>query len=160
LLGLACKEFKANPTIIEVNRHKLSRIREFCEKAKIELNPVSLNRFDVVVNAAPDPEIFLKAIPKIRSSGFFCIFSGFMCEKNFSTNLLNEVHYRQLMVTGAYGNTIAQMQTALKVFQKNVALARLLIDRQILLDEVAEVFVDILSGKALKFVVNVEEKSV
>jgi threonine dehydrogenase-like Zn-dependent dehydrogenase len=158
LMGLACKYFGAEPFIIEKNPEKLKLVTEFCKKAEIQIaDAVAFEKFDVAVNAAPDPDTLLDGITKLKPDGKFCIFSGFTKDVSIPTDLLNEVHYRQLTIVGAYGSTKQQMKTALRILENNAETVRLLIQRIINLEEVPSVLPEILHGQVLKYVVDLQK---
>jgi threonine dehydrogenase-like Zn-dependent dehydrogenase len=73
------------------------------------------------------------------------------------SELLNEVHYRQLTLIGAYGSTKRQMKLALKIIETNTQTLRLLIDKIIPLESVPLVLPEILLGQSLKYVVDLSE---
>jgi len=129
-----------------------------CAKADIRVsNTVAFDKFDVAVNAAPVPDTLLDGIHKLNKGGRYCLFSGFIKNVNIPSGLLNEVHYRQLTITGAYGSTKRQMETALKILETNVQTVRLLIHKIINLESVPEALPEILSGQVLKYVVDLQK---
>lgn len=154
LLGLASKHFGAYPLIIERNPEKIELVSRFCEATDIPISgTVSGEGFDAAINAAPDPNTLVDGVAKLKSGGKFCLFSGFTGKNPLSTDLLNEVHYRQLALVGGYGSTKRQMELALKIFESNPESIKLLIQRIIKLEEVPAVLPEILHGQTLKYVV-------
>lgn len=115
------------------------------------------NNFDVAINASPDPETFLDGLPRLHAGGKYCLYSGFTKNVRITTELLNEVHYRQLTLIGAYGSTKKQMETALKVLENNPHNVSLLIQEIITLEDVPIVLPKILAGQAMKYVVNLQK---
>jgi len=158
LLGLACRYYHASPFVLEKNPEKIKLVAQFCKKANIPIseNADAFDKFDVTINATSDPTTFLDGLLKLAPGGKYCIFSGFTKDVNISSELLNEIHYRQLTVVGAYGSTKRQMETALKIFEVNPKLIKLLIHRIIKLEDVPFVLPEILLGQSLKYVVNLE----
>lgn len=157
MLGLACKFFGATPLIVEKDPKKCEKVGRFCKSADICLSDiVSSESFDVVINAAPDPNILFEGLLKLNDGGRFCLFSGFTKNVNISSDLLNEVHYRQLIIIGAYGSTKRQMEIALKILESNVQTIRLLIHKIIDLESVPLMLSEILHGQALKYVVDLQ----
>ncbi|MDR2203326.1 MAG: alcohol dehydrogenase catalytic domain-containing protein, partial [Nitrososphaerota archaeon] len=128
MLGLACKHFGADLVIVEKNPEKVEKVALFCKKANIPIvsNAAGLDKIEVVINASPDPELLSDGILRLNAGGKFCIFSGFTKNVNFSSDLLNEVHYRQLALIGAYGSTKKQMEMALKILEQNAKNLKLL----------------------------------
>lgn len=157
LLGLACKAFGAEPFIVEKNPEKIKLSTAFCKEANLTIsNDVPCGLFDVAINAAPDSDTFSEGLTKLKSGGKFCLFSGFTKNGSLSADLMNEVHYRQLAVVGAYGSTKRQMETALKILEKNHTTIKLLIHKIINLEEVPSALPEILAGVALKYIVNLQ----
>jgi threonine dehydrogenase-like Zn-dependent dehydrogenase len=156
LLALACKHHGAEPFVVEKSPEKMSLAAKFCKKAEVSTSSAPPSEaFDVAINAASDLNTFTAGIAKLKAGGKFCLFSGFTSKDTLQAELLNEVHYRQLTVVGAYGSTKRQMQTALEIFANNPETIRLLIHRVIGLEDVPFVLPEILRGQALKFVVKI-----
>lgn len=158
LLGLACLYYHAAPFILEKNPEKIKLVAHFCKKTDIPISDTatSFDKFDVAINAAPDSTTFLDGISKLNAGGKYCLFSGFTKNVPIPTDLLNEIHYRQLTIVGAYGSTKRQMEIALKIFENNPQIIKLLIHRIIKLEDVPFVLSEVLLGQALKYVVNLK----
>jgi len=157
MLGLACKYWGAEPFIVETNLEKLETAARFCGKADIRIaDTADSGKFDVAINAAPDPNTLSEGVLKLNAGGKYCLFSGFTKNAGVPCDLLNEVHYRQLTIIGAYGSTKRQMETALKILERNVQAVGLLIHKIISLEAVPSVFSEILSGRVLKYVVDLQ----
>ena len=157
MLGLVCKYFGAEPFIVENNFKKFERVAQFCRKADLHVSKtVTCDSFDAVINAAPDPNILSEGILKLNVGGKYCLFSGVTKNVSVPSDLLNEVHYRQLTVVGAYGSTKRQMEVALKILESNVQTVGLLIHKIINLEAVPSVLPEVLRGQALKYVVDVQ----
>ena len=77
-----------------------------------------------------------------------------MMHPQASASLLNEVHYRQLKVVGAYGCTRRQMGRSLGIIQAHGKALALLIEERITLEAVPSALPKILLGQALKIVVD------
>lgn len=161
MLGLASKFFGATPVVVEKDPEKREKVLPFCKSADIYLSDiVAFESFDVVVNAAPDPNILSEGLLRLNAGGKFCLFSGFTKNVNLPSDLLNEAHYRQLNIIGAYGSTKRQMEIALKILEANVHTIRLLIHEVIGLESVPLVLSEILQGQALKYVVDLQKGEV
>ena len=157
MIGLVCKYFGAEAFIVENNLEKLERVTPFCRKADIYVSEtVACDSFDVVINAAPDPNILSEGILKLNTGGKYCLFSGFTKNVSVPSDLLNDAHYRQLTIVGAYGSTKRQMELALKILEGNVQTVGLLIHKVISLETVPSVLPEILWGQALKYVVDLQ----
>lgn len=154
LLGLACKHWGAQPLVVERNPEKIKLVSEFCKETSIPLSSTVTDEcFDAAINAAPDLNTLVDGVRKLRPGGKFCLFSGITNMDHLSADLLNEVHYRQLTLVGAYGSTKRQMELALKIFSSNPEPIGLLIHRIINLEEVPTVLPKILCGGTLKYIV-------
>ena len=157
MLGLACKYFGGIPFVVENNPGKLEMAARFCKKADIRISDAAVfDKFDVAINAAPDPNTLPEGIFKLKAGGKYCLFSGFAKNAALPADLLNEVHYRQLTIIGAYGSTKRQMEAALKILKNNSQTVRLLIHKIINLESVPLALSEILSGKTLKYVVDLK----
>jgi threonine dehydrogenase-like Zn-dependent dehydrogenase len=157
MLGLACKYFDANPFIFEKNPTRLKQVTPFCKEANIPISDTSVGNFDVAINATPDPSALIEGISKLNPGGKYCLFSGFTKNTAIPSEILNEIHYRQLTLIGAYGSTKRQMKQALKIIETNTQTLRLLIHKTIPLESVPLVLPEILLGKSLKYVVDLSE---
>ena len=161
LLGLACRYLGAIPLMVEKNHEKIKLGAQFCKEVGITVVDTvaaeNSDNFNVVINAAPDPHTLSDGIAKLTAGGKYCIFSGFTKNINIPTDLLNEVHYRQLTVVGAYGNTRWQMGTALGILESNARAVSLLIHEIIKLDDVPSVLSEILNGQVMKYVVDLQK---
>ena len=157
MLGLACKTFETEPVIVEKNPKKIKQIRHFCKNTNIHLSDTVFDKFDVVINAAPDPNTLVEGILKLNTGGKYCLFSGFTKNVNIPSDLLNEIHYRQLTIVGAYGSTKRQMKTALKILETNTKTIRLLIHKIIHLENIPDVLPEILLGHTLKYVIDIQK---
>jgi len=158
MLGLVCRYFGAEPFIVEKNLEKRQKITQFCKNTNIHLHDIVFDQFDIAINAAPDPSTLSEGILKLNNSGKYCLFSGFTKNINIPSDLLNEIHYKQLTLIGAYGSTKRQMKTALKILESNVETVRLIIQKIINLESVPLVLPEILQGQALKYVVNLQKE--
>jgi len=156
LTALAAWTIKARPTIAEINEDKLALSSEFRNLFKIPAQIRDIKgEFDAVINAAPSPETFATGLKLLRQGGRFCLFSGMTDNGPLPMALLNEVHYRQLTVTGAYGCTREQMTRAVSIIHQHASALEKIIERRIGLHQVSGALEEILEGKALKFVVDI-----
>lgn len=158
MMAYAAKIKGVVPTICEINPEKINLSRVFQNKTGIRVTDrVFDEKFDGVINAAPALEIFKEGIGRLQSRGGFCIFSGFTDTASAVPQeiirALNDIHYRQLRISGAYGCTREQMGAALEILHHHGDDLSLLIEKTISIDHVPEVLPRIWSGKALKYVV-------
>ena len=154
LMALAVKEKNANPFILEINPAKLKKSKKFQDETGIK-TAEDFNRikFEFVINAASSVDTFLNGLRMLKSGGGFCLFSGFTDSKPIPADLINEIHYLQLKVAGAYGCTRRQIREAVKILTKQQDKVDLLIEEYISLEQVPSILPKILSGAYLKFVV-------
>lgn len=156
MTALSAKSAKARPFIVETAPEKLTKSRQFRTIMDIPSAATCPNSsFDVVINACSSADTFPSGIDLLASGGRFCLFSGFAGEATFSARNINEIHYRQLTVVGAYGCTRDQFSRATKLLNQYEEEARLLIEEEIGLGRTNDAFNKILSGQAFKFIVNV-----
>ena len=154
LMAMAAREAGAEPFVVETNQRKLERSQEFRSSFGIAGGlDCRRTEFDAVINATPNFTTFPDGLSKLKASGGFCLFSGFSDEGPIPVNLINDVHYRQLHVVGAYGCTRAQMAKALTLLQRRRDHIELLIEARIELEQVPSVLSSVLSGEAFKYIV-------
>jgi threonine dehydrogenase-like Zn-dependent dehydrogenase len=158
MLGLACKHYKAEPFIVENNSKKIEQVKKFCNKTGIQIAETASGNFDVVINAASDPNTLADGVLKLNPGGKFCLFSGFTKNAIIPSDLLNEIHYRQLTIIGAYGSTKRQMEIALKILENNTQVIRMLIHKIISLESVPAVLPEVLLGQNLKYVIDLQQR--
>jgi L-iditol 2-dehydrogenase len=153
-MAMAAREIGAEPFLVETNRRKLERSEEFRTRFGIP-GSVESNRteFDAVVNATPALTTLSEGLSKLKSSGWFCLFSGFLNEGLIPANLINEIHYRQVHLVGAYGCTRDQMKRAVGLLDRCQDGIDSLIEETIHLDRVPGILSSVLSGQTFKFIV-------
>ena len=115
-MAMAAREMGAEPFLVETNSRKLERSEGFRMRFGIT-GSVETKRaeFDAAVNATAALGTLPEGLSRLKSGGWFCLFSGFPKEGLLPVNPINEIHYRQLHVVGAYGCTRAQMERAVSV---------------------------------------------
>jgi threonine dehydrogenase-like Zn-dependent dehydrogenase len=157
LLAMAAKWMGAAPSIIETSAEKLAKSQTFLRYLDIHtVPPGKTPRFDVAVNACPSLDTFSAGISRLRAGGRFCLFSGFTTNEVLPAKWLNEIHYRQLRIFGAYGCKRDQMTTSILILNEFQEVARFLIEEEIRLHEIPSRLKRVLDGQALKIVVNME----
>jgi len=154
LLAIAGRALGAEPFLVETNTQKLERSNALREHFGIG-GGVECPQpgFDAAVNAAPALNTLWEGLTKLRADGRYCLFSGFPGSDQVSARLINEIHYRQLHVVGAYGCTRPQMTRGLALLAQFGKAFEPLIEDRIRLDQVPLVLPTILSGEAFKYVV-------
>jgi len=155
LMGLAARARGASVLIVEKNAERLQHSEELRRRLSIAANTgVSDTDFDVCINAASAHETLAQGLDSLRSGGRFCLFSGLSGSDSIPVGKLNEIHYRQLHLSGAYGCTRKQMAQAVAVLNEYKAEAELLLEVEISLEEVGVWLERIAAGRVLKVVVD------
>ena len=112
------------------------------------------SEFDMALNACSDPVAFSMCISKLAKGGRLSFFGGLTKNKTLETNLLNFMHYKEMVVSGAYGLTRKHMRDGLILIGKKAGLFEELIEEIIPPERVADLMPDILRGKTLKYVID------
>jgi len=156
LTGLTVRARNASPFIREIRPDRLTRSKVFRDRIGVTCAEDSKeDRFDAAINAAPSSDTFSQGLSALRRGGRFCLFSGLTDDQPIPVSVVNEIHYRQLRIAGAYGCTAAQMKAALNVLADHKNDVKLLIEDHITLEQVPNILPKILAGEAFKFVVDV-----
>lgn len=155
LLAIAAREMGAEAFVVETNRRKLERSKTLRARFAIAGDlQCGQAQFDAVVNATPALNTFSEGLRKLKANGRFCHFSGFSGGDLVPAGLLNEIHYRQLQVVGAYGCTRDQMARGLALLDRHGNACAPLIEKRIKLEQVPAVLPAVLSGALFKYVVD------
>jgi L-iditol 2-dehydrogenase len=154
LLAMAARDAGAEPFLAEINARKLERSEGFRLRLGIT-GSVENHRsdFDAVINATPALDTLPEGLSGLKAGGWFCLFSGFPNEGFIPVSLINEIHYRQLHLVGAYGCTRVNMAKAVTLLDRYQDDIEPLIEETINLDRVPGVLSSVLSGQAFKFIV-------
>lgn len=154
LMGLAVLALDAHPLVVEPDPSKLRKSGMFRRHAGIEGSELPTgDPWDVVVNATPQAATLLEGVHRIRTGGRFCLFSGFTGSEMIPVSWLNELHYREIQVSGAYGCTRQQMRRALSILDAHRKDVEWLIEDTVSLDRVPDALSAIWEGSVLKVVV-------
>ncbi len=154
LMALAARDLGARVLLHDINPMKLEISTQF--RRKLSMDNVAMEEtpsVDVAVNACPTMDAFLRGVALLASGGCFCLFSGFTDERSVPVDLLNQIHYRQLRIVGAYGCTREQMVQAVRLLEKYRAEVELIIDRRIGIEDVPRELSAMVNGQVLKYVV-------
>ncbi len=155
IAALACREMGVIPLVIEKDEKKIFRSEEFQRAGNISLRKETREcEFDMALNACADPGAFGMCISKLAKGGRLAFFGGLTKNKTMGTNLLNLVHYKEMVIRGAYGLTGEHMRDALALIGKKTGLFEKLIEEIIPPQRVADLMPHILSGKTLKYVIS------
>ena len=154
MMALAVRAGGGVPFIVDPDAAKLDRSRMFRLKTGVEAAPSSdRDAFDLAVNATPALSALVDGVSRIRSGGRFCLFSGLPAAEAIPAAWVNDLHYREIQVCGAYGCTRDQMQRAVSLLDAHREPAEWLIEDRISLGQVQDALTTILTGRALKYVV-------
>lgn len=163
LAALVLQELGCQVTVIEKSQEKISRLTEFCGTNRIELCKETVDGdFDLAINCCDSHIAFSLCITKLRKGGRLSFFSGLEKHEELDTSLVNLLHYKELELYGSYGPKRTDMVEGLHFLSKNYHKLDGLIDRVIELSMVEEVLPRILSGEALKYIVDfsIENKTI
>ncbi len=160
MAALVSREMGAIPTVIEKSEEKIQHMDAFRKLTGIRcVKETTQSAFDAALNACPDPIAFSLAVTKLAKGGRLSYFSGLKKNMKIETNLLNLIHYREASVHGAYGLTRADMVAGLPLIQKYQNALQLLIENVVGLEETADLMPSVLSGTALKYIVDLRAQS-
>jgi len=155
LMALAAEATGFSPAVFEPNAEKIKKADNCAKFANIKItSELSEGRqFDYAVNATPAIAAILPGMESLKTNGEYCIFSGLDSTLNISASFLNQVHYLQLTVKGAYGCTKVQMENALFIINKNRQAVECLIEKIIKLENVKDVLEQIATGKSYRYII-------
>lgn len=155
IAALACREHGCRVTVIERSEEKIAGLRDLCDQNRIDLvKDTTAADFDLAINCCDSHIAFSLAVAKLRKGGRLSYFSGLEKNEEIGTNLLNLIHYKELELFGAYGPRREHMVQAIGFCLRQQENLGRLIERVIALAEVESVLPHILSGKALKYIVD------
>ena len=151
LAAVAVRARGARPVIHEIEPERRRSVQPFCRM--IDASDRQEAGVDAALNAAPSTAAMLDGLARLRSGGRFCLFSGLTDDQRVPSGVLNEIHYRQLRVSGAYGCTRSQMTRALEILSDFRPAAEWLIEARIPLSAVPSVLPRVAEGRAMKTIV-------
>lgn len=155
LLGLAARARGASVFMVEKDPRTLLRSEKLRQRLRIDAHTKIIGTdFDVCINAASAYDTFPQGLDSLRSGGRFCLFSGLSGIDCLPLGDLNEIHYRQLNVSGAYGCTREQMYEAVEVLHDYSQEAELLLEAEIGLEDVETWLGRIAGGGVFKVLVD------
>lgn len=155
LAALVFREKKCLVTLIERNQKKIASLAPICAANDIELcKDTRQADFDVAMNCCDSHIAFSLCITKLRRGGRLAFFSGLEKNEELDTNLLNLIHYKELEIYGSYGPRRDHMVQAIPFCARQQANLHMLIEKIITPQDVESVMPKILSGSALKYIVD------
>jgi len=155
IAAMICKELGCRVTVIEQNQEKIARLQPLCTSNAIDIckDTVAAD-YDMAINCCDSHIAFSLCITKLRKGGRLAFFSGLEKNKEIETNLLNLIHYKELELYGAYGPKSTHMTEAVPFCIRQQKNLELLIEKTIIPQEVESVLPHILSGNALKYIID------
>ncbi len=157
LLALAARHRGAVPAVAESHGERRERGRSFRDAADVTEAPQDAEGFDVAINATSALAGFERALRGVRPGGRLGLFSALRGGEALPTRWLNEVHYRELRLAGAYGCTRSQMREALPVLLEHREAVAQLVDRLAALEQVPELLPQVLAGQWMRCVIAIGE---
>ena len=155
IAALAFKDAGAHPLVIEKSEEKRLKTDPFlavtgitCVKDTVE------SEFDVVVNACADVIAFDLGIVKAGKGGRFCFFSGITKNEHIETNLINAIHYKEVVISGAYGLTRQNMVDGVPFMERYQSHLALLVEACIPPETAPRVMEKVVSGEGLKYILD------
>ena len=105
---------------------------------------------DVVITAAPSPEAQVLSFDVVAANGRVVFFGGLPKDKEIVGLNTNAIHYRQITVTGTTRQNLRQYRACLDLLGKKLIDVKRIITHRFALDQAAEAFENVRSGKGLK----------
>lgn len=142
LLHRACVALGARPSLVEQDPHR----REMTAAAAAPLLP----GFDVAVVACGDPTAYAEALTHLRPRGRLVVFSGLLKGQSVLPVDLNELHYQEQTLVGAYGCSFRHGVQALDLLSSGQVLVNDLISHRMRLDELEEALAVVEERRGMK----------
>ena len=157
IAALMLRDKGCSVTVIEQSQEKIAKLENLAAKNSIELckDTVAAD-FDLAMNCCASHVAFSLCITKLKKGGRLSFFSGLSKNEEIDTNLLNLIHYKELVLLGSYGPKRADMIEALRICARQQDKFSLLIERVVSLDEVEVLRPSILDGNRLKCIVKMD----
>ncbi len=153
----ATKISGASTSVVEPSLPRRKLAKSFLQSFGSEIFPATPKNimFDAAVNATSSPDSLICGLRKIKAGGAFCLFSGLLKDtESVNSDLMNEIHYRELSLFGSYGCTRRQMRQALMLLSNHVDLADQLVSGVLPLEKTVCGLRNILERKGMKWVVS------
>ena len=157
IAALMLQKKRCKVTVVEQSEEKISLLAGFAAKNDVELckDTVAAD-FDLAMNCCASHIAFSLCITKLCKGGRLAFFSGLSKNEEIDTNLLNLIHYKELILSGSYGPKASDMVEALSFCSKHQDDVSLLIERIVSPFEVESLLPSILNGKHLKCIVKMD----
>jgi len=155
ITAIYAKHLGLSPFILEKNAAKIKRIVPILEAEGLECaNETHESLFDIVINACPDYIAFCQAVTKVDKGGHISFFSGITKNESVETNLLNLVHYKEAVLSGAYGMKKSDIEKALPFLLSHKESLNRLIEAVVPPERAPELLPLVLRGHTLKYILD------
>lgn len=155
ITALYARHVGLDPLILEKDEAKIQRISPILDDLGLTCaKETRESHFDLVINACPDYIAFCQAITKVDKGGHISFFSGITKNETVETNLLNLVHYKEAVISGAYGMKKADMEKAIPFLMSHTRELGLLIEAVVPPEQAPELLPKVLTGKHLKYILD------
>jgi len=155
ITALYAKQLGLAPLIVEIHQTKIEYVKDFLKASDICcVKETNHGEFELVINACPDYRAFCQGIVKIKKAGQISFFSGISKNENIETNLLNLIHYKEAVISGAYGMTRDHIKKAVPFIKKYEKNLMMLIEQIIPPEKAPEIISKVLSGEFLKYILD------
>lgn len=155
IAALMLKEKGCLVTVVEQSEEKIRLLSGLAAHNDIELCKDTIAAdFDLAMNCCASHIAFSLCITKLCKGGRLAFFSGLTKNEEIDTNLLNLIHYKELVLSGSYGPKSSDMAEGLSFCSAHQKDFSLLIDRVISPYEVEALLPSVLAGEGLKCIVD------
>ncbi|WDP92052.1 MAG: nicotinate-nucleotide--dimethylbenzimidazole phosphoribosyltransferase [Desulfobacter sp.] len=155
ITAIYAKSLDLDPFILEKDEAKIKRISPILAAEGLACAKETHDSlFDIVINACPDYIAFCQAVTKVDKGGHISFFSGITKNESVETNLLNLVHYKEAVVSGAYGMKKSDMEKALPFLISHGEHLRRLIEDVVPPDKAPDLLPRVLKGEGLKYILD------
>lgn len=106
-------------SIIEPNKMKRAVLKNMEFQTYEKIDEVNKN-FSVSIPCCPGSEAFINAVDKLKPRGCLGYFSGLTGDDLLPIKFLNNIHYRELRIFGAYGCSLNNTKKALELLAQGI----------------------------------------
>ena len=145
---------------VEVNKFRQKSLEDLniCNQIytgeSLEENFSSIREsYDYVFTACSIFNTHKKGFQLLANGGAINFFGGLPNPAPYMEIITNELHYRELTLTGSHGSTPIQHATAIKIIKENKSFFQKLITHRFSLDEISKAFELASSGEGIKILI-------
>ncbi|PIE61388.1 MAG: nicotinate-nucleotide--dimethylbenzimidazole phosphoribosyltransferase [Desulfobacterales bacterium] len=155
ITAIYAKSLGLAPFILEKNAAKIKRISPILETEALACgNDTHDSLFDIVINACPDYIALCQAVSKVNKGGQISFFSGISKNETVETNLLNLLHYKEVVISGAYGMRKSDMAQAIPFLMAHSDVLTRLIEDVVSPAQALTLLPQVLKGQSLKYILD------